>query len=817
MNIIMKRQITYGLLAALMACGCQEEELNLKTSEPKSFTASIEDNYSGGSTKTALDENGNVLWKKGDQVSIFAGSTINQQYQITDDSDGKTSANLNQVSTSPGFVAGNELGNNVAYYPYSSNNAIAKSETAYKVSVVLPSTQTYAEASFANGAFPMAAITSSTNDMNLKFKNVLGGLKLQLKGAASIASISISGNNNEILYGAANVSLSTANIPSVVLTDASAKTITLDCGAGVQLNAETATPFIIALPPMTMASGFTVIVKDTEGKQMEIKTQKSQTITRSSLLRMPAVNYEGKKSDAANGYEYVDLGLSVMWATCNIGASKPEETGNYYAWGETETKSEYNWNNYIYCNGTCSSLTKYSIIGSRGQIDGSDGLIDGKKSLDAKDDVAVIRMGNQWRMPTNAEVKELLNNTSLTYIEINGVYGYKFQSKKTGYTDKWIFLPACGYKSGSEVITDAINIGERKYARYWTKELDTYYSFSAYGLGIYYNDNGYPSIVWNYSNNRMFGYPIRPVYSEDPTFGVSGISLNKEVASAYVGLSETLIATVSTTNDARNTTVEWISSNPEVVSVDYNGNITAIAPGIATISAKAAYADFSASCVVTVENQPSKTLEAVELGLSVRWANMNLGAQTIETYGDYYMWGGITTLYVPGYAQEKPQNHWYNNTNGYIWSNYKHCAESSESLLKYCPNSSYGNNDYTDTRIVLEAEDDAATSILGDKWRLPTIDEVNELVEGCIWTRAKYNGVSGWKVESVTTGKWIFFPFSGYRYYTSFSGSNSSGYYWTSSLDTSVPSRAKYLYIAESIEEKTDYRCYGLAIRPVTE
>ena len=296
MDIVMKKRITYGLLAALMVCGCQEEELNLNVSEPKTFTAIIEDNYSGETTKTSLDENGNVLWKKGDQVSIFAGSTINEQYQITDDSDGKTSANLNRVSA-PDFVAGSEIGNNVAYYPYSSSTAIAKSETGYKVSVVLPSTQTYAEASFANGAFPMAAITNSTDDVNLKFKNVLGGLKLQLKGTASVASISISGNADEILYGTANVSVSTTDVPSIVLTDASAKTITIDCGAGVQLNTETATPFIIALPPMTMVSGFTVIIKDTESKQMEIKTEKSQTITRSSLLRMPAVNYEGASED----------------------------------------------------------------------------------------------------------------------------------------------------------------------------------------------------------------------------------------------------------------------------------------------------------------------------------------------------------------------------------------------------------------------------------------------------------------------------------------------------------------------------------------
>ena len=290
-------------MAALVFCGCQEE-LEINGLALKTFTASIEDSYSGGDTKTSLDGYGNVLWTKGDQVSVFDGSTVNVQYQVTDDSDGKTSASLNKV-TSSGYTAGTEIGNNVAYYPYSSETELAKNGTEYVISgVTLPATQAYAQASFANGAFPMAAITGSIEDNNLGFKNVLGGLKLQLKGTAKIASISISGNADEILCGSANVFVSTTAVPEISLTDASAKTVTLNCGTeGVQLNADTVTPFIIALPPMTMESGFAVTVKDTDGKQMEIKTAKSQTITRSSLLKMPAVEYVGEESGDDSGDE----------------------------------------------------------------------------------------------------------------------------------------------------------------------------------------------------------------------------------------------------------------------------------------------------------------------------------------------------------------------------------------------------------------------------------------------------------------------------------------------------------------------------------
>lgn len=299
----MKKAFVYGLLAALAITGCQAEleVLNLEnntepeviTQEPsKVFTAIVDEDFNS-ETKTSLDGSGNVLWKKGDQVSIFAASTVNEQYQVSDDSDGKTAATLNKIPGG-GFVAGTEIDNNVAFYPYASTAEIAKSGSNYVISEIeLPATQTYAAGSFGNGAFPMATVTSSTEDMNLKFKNVLGGLKLQLKGTATITSITVKGNNNEILCGDAEVTTTYGGVPSIVLSDASAKTVTLDCGAGVTLDSETATPFIIALPPMTMTGGFTVVVTDTEGKQMQIKTTKPQTITRSNLLKMPAVNYVG--------------------------------------------------------------------------------------------------------------------------------------------------------------------------------------------------------------------------------------------------------------------------------------------------------------------------------------------------------------------------------------------------------------------------------------------------------------------------------------------------------------------------------------------
>ena len=100
----------------------------------------------------------------------------------------------------------------------------------------------------------------------------------------------------------------------------------------------------------------------------------------------------------------IDLGLSVLWATCNLGTSgfvsSPEEYGAYYAWGETGTKSNYSWETYKWCNGSSTTLTKYNTYSNYG-------IVDNKTELDPADDVAHVKLGGKWRMPTEEEWTEL--------------------------------------------------------------------------------------------------------------------------------------------------------------------------------------------------------------------------------------------------------------------------------------------------------------------------------------------------------------------------------------------------------------------------
>ncbi len=199
-------------------------------------------------------------------------------------------------------------------------------------------------------------------------------------------------------------------------------------------------------------------------------------------------------------YEYVDLGLSVKWATCNVGATKPEEYGDYFAWGETEPKTDYSWSTYKWCKGSYTIMTKYCNKSDYG----NNGFTDTKTTLDPEDDVAYVQWGGTWRMPTKAEQDDLRNKCTWTWYgsgntEFNGVAGYKVTSKIEGYTDRSIFLPAAGYRSDTGLYVVGSN------GSYWSSSLYTDYPDLAWYVDFNYSDVGAGS------SRRNGGLSVRPV------------------------------------------------------------------------------------------------------------------------------------------------------------------------------------------------------------------------------------------------------------------------------------------------------------------
>ena len=287
----MKKSLLYVFsLAAVFGCQKGIEDSTVQTGMPSGYVATTE-----GQTRTSLDEDLNVLWRKDDLLSIFDHSTLNEKYKVDDGCDGKSSATLNRIS-SGSYVAGTELSANVAYYPYAEVNRVTQSGDGYLLSVTLPTTQTYAADSFGPEASPMVAVTEDKSDKSLSFKNVCGMLKLQLTGLDKIHRIELRGNDGETLAGVATVSARFSEYPTVSL-NASEKVLTLDCGeSGVQLDGNEPTAFCLVLPPMAFENGFDATAYDMKGGSMKLYTAKRQEIVRSQITVMPPMHFASEFS-----------------------------------------------------------------------------------------------------------------------------------------------------------------------------------------------------------------------------------------------------------------------------------------------------------------------------------------------------------------------------------------------------------------------------------------------------------------------------------------------------------------------------------------
>ncbi len=197
-----------------------------------------------------------------------------------------------------------------------------------------------------------------------------------------------------------------------------------------------------------------------------------------------------------NPDDYVDLGLpsGTLWATCNVGASSPEGYGDYFAWGETSTKTSYNWSDYEWCNGDYNKLTKYCNNSSYG----NDGFTDDKTELDPEDDAAYVNWGSAWRMPSQEQFAELINSsyTTTEWTTQNGVNGRLITSKSNGNS---IFLPAAGWRGNSSLY----NAGSNGY--YCSRTLYSDGPNGAWGLDF---DSSY---IYTGNDYRCYGQSVRPV------------------------------------------------------------------------------------------------------------------------------------------------------------------------------------------------------------------------------------------------------------------------------------------------------------------
>ena len=487
-------------------------------------------------------------------------------------------------------------------------------------------------------------------------------------------------------------------------------------------------------------------------------------------------------------YQYVDLGLSVLWAAFNIGATAPEEYGDYYAWGEIEPKTTYSWSNYKYCNGSSEALTKYCHYSYYG--DG--GYTDTLRYLEPQDDVAHVKWGDEWRMPTDVEYYELIENCSWHYISINGVKGYQATSKISGYENCSIFFPSTGHIYNDELRYDGF------FGNYWSNLL----------LANNTSDRAYALDFSSTSNNRRvltyprnLGLPVRAVRRSDNYFStVTSVELSETELDIII--SDSVRLTTIPKNKAGghvNADVQWSSSDDAVATVSESGVVYGIGAGSCTITASVGNVKTSCDVMVTLPSSPANGydngLGYVDLGLSVKWATFNVGASLPEDYGNYYAWG----------ETETKSNY---NFGSYKWS----------SGIYYTKYYIKGGRGSVDNKTMLEPDDDVAHVVCGGNWRMPTKDEQDELIENCTWRWITYKGVNGYKVTSNMSGyngRSIFLPAGGCRY-EGIANEGEYGYYWSSSCDPDNSPLAFHLHISsDGYECKGGDRITGFSVRAV--
>ena len=431
-------------------------------------------------------------------------------------------------------------------------------------------------------------------------------------------------------------------------------------------------------------------------------------------------------------HDFVDLGLpsGTLWATTNVGATNPEDLGDYFGWAETvPNKENYAWTTtaYVYYEGSSLRFSKYNTSATYGDIDNL-------TELEPEDDAAYVNWGPAWRMPTSAQFDELRTKCTWTWTEVNGVNGYVV----TGPNGNTIYIPAAGQRSGANIT----NVGK---GNSWSRALNT----NPMNANRLYFSN---TMRQTSTSSRNNGLTVRPVY------------VAEEIP---------------------------LDENRGDVTGDGNVNV----------------GDVTALIHFVLSNEwpgDEPIDEYVDLGLpsGTLWATYNVGASRPEESGDYFAWGETTP-----------------NKESYEWetTQWLYVENGQKRISKYNTKSEYGE---VDNLIELELEDDAAYVNRGPEWRMPSKEQIDELIENCTWEWTSMNGKNGQLITG-PNGNTMFLPAAGYRLEDDLTNYDWQGNYWTRSLyvvneTVSFPLGAyKLLFTVDGLQWNGSDRCCGHPVRPV--
>lgn len=534
------KKSTLILAAALTLAACTKQEISAPTSDTHTLYAQIEQDTA---TKTYIDEDNNIRWDDFDDIIAFMKSSYGHRYTIVESYAGKTYAEFTKVTTGNGddLSVGIEWDHNVVFYPYDKNIECERSGSDYILkNVNLRSWQANYSLERVNNdmRIPMVAVSE---DNDLTFRHACGGMKLKMKGNAKVTLIEIQGKNKEKLSGDATITVYTdGSAPVLKMSSTASETVTSCYNYGIQLDEDSVTEFVVILPPVVFTEGFYVTVTDDEGYDYIFESNKKNTVYRASLLVMPEI--ELIKPVFCDYVDEYDInhgkGINVcgtIWAPVNCGYHKDDfKYGKLYQWGR---KYGQGYNGSL-CDADQNVTGEYSdarvpkmmqggvskeignqdfcdyVFWTAGSelnydwMDSPDGTLwnSGSEMTPVKSEYDPCPDG--WRVPTSAELQELIQNHSSSTTNDDGQNGYWFSGPLPCDLDvSKVFLPAAGRRDA-----DGSASARGCCGYYWSSSRSTSYEYYA---RTSYFDCGNDDVVGTNVETRAQGRSVRCVQVTD--------------------------------------------------------------------------------------------------------------------------------------------------------------------------------------------------------------------------------------------------------------------------------------------------------------